>query len=209
MTQPAMYVPAAYSAGDRVALRALIARYPFALLTTAGASGLWATSLPLVFETDDPDDDRLIGHLARRNGHAAALDDAAHVLAAFSGPNAYVSSRWYEERPEVPTWNYVAVQVRATLTPIDDDAGLYAILDRTTRVAERGRLDLAGMPAGRSATLLPHIRGFRLTITAMDGTAKLSQTHPPGDRLRVIRGLLAEGDEGGREIALLMARRGA
>ncbi len=40
MTQPAMYVPAAYSAGDRAALRALIARHPFALLTTAGASGL-------------------------------------------------------------------------------------------------------------------------------------------------------------------------
>lgn len=207
MTQPAMYVPAAYSAGDRAALRALIARHPFALLTTAGASGLWATSLPLVFETDDPGDDRLIGHLARRNGHAAALDDAADVLAAFSGPNAYVSSRWYQDRPEVPTWNYVAVQVRGVLTPVDDDDGLYAILDRTMQVAEAGRLDLAGLPAGRSTTLLPYIRGFRLAITAMDGTTKLSQTHPPADRLRVIRGLLAEGDEGGRAIAMMMAQR--
>jgi len=209
MTQPAMFVPAAYSAGDRSALRALIRRHPFALLTTAGASGLWATSLPLVFETDDPGDDRLIGHLARRNGHAAALDDAAHVLATFSGPNAYVSSRWYQDRPEVPTWNYVAVQVRATLTPVDDDEGLYAILDRTMQVAEGGRLDLGGLPEGRSATLLPYIRGFRLTITAIDGTTKLSQTHPPADRLRIIRGLLAEGDEGGRAIARLMAQRDA
>ncbi|KAB2861021.1 MAG: hypothetical protein F9K43_22000 [Bauldia sp.] len=129
------------------------------------------------------------------------------ILAAFSGPNAYVSSRWYQDRPEVPTWNYVAVQVRGVLTPVDDDDGLYAILDRTMQVAEAGRLDLAGLPAGRSTTLLPYIRGFRLAITAMDGTTKLSQTHPPADRLRVIRGLLAEGDEGGRAIAMMMAQR--
>ncbi len=205
MTQPAMYVPAAYSAGDRPALRALIGRYPFAQVTTSGPSGLWATATPLVFETDDPDDDRLVGHLARRNGHAAALDEAQHVLAIFSGPNAYVSTRHYAERPEVPTWNYIAVQARGHLQPIDDEAGLAAILDRTINVVDR--IGLADMPDGRTGRLMPHIRGFRLTVTAMDGTAKLSQTHPPADRLRVIRGLLAEGDAAGREIARLMAER--
>lgn len=205
MTEPAMFVPAAYGAGDRLALRAVIGRYPFAQVTTSGPSGLWATATPLVFETDHPDDNRLVGHLARRNGHASALDEAQHVLAIFSGPNAYVSSRWYVDRPEVPTWNYIAVQVRGTLQPIDDEAGLAAILDRTTRVVDR--IGLADMPEGRTAKLMPYIRGFRLTVTAMEGTAKLSQTHPPADRLRVIRGLLAEGDSAGREIARLMAER--
>ncbi len=205
MTEPAMFVPAAYSAGDRPAMRALIGRYPFAQVTTSGPSGLWATATPLVFETDDPEDDRLLGHLARRNGHAAALDEAQHVLAIFSGPNAYVSSRWYVDRPEVPTWNYIAVQVRGTLQPIDDEAGLRTILDRTARVVDRIGLD--AMPEGRTDKLMPYIRGFRLAITAIDGTTKLSQTHPPADRLRVIRGLLAEGDAAGREIARLMAER--
>lgn len=200
-----MFVPAAYAVGDRAALRALIGRYPFSLVTTAGPSGLWATSTPLVFATDDADDTMLLGHLARRNAHAAALDEAQHVLATFSGPNAYVSTRYYAERPEVPTWNYIAVQVRGTLEPVDDEAGLHAILERTMRVVDRIGLD--DMPAGRTDKLLPHIRGFRLTITAMDGTTKLSQTHPPADRLRVIRGLLAEGDAAAREIARLMAER--
>jgi transcriptional regulator len=31
------------------------------------------------------------------------------VLLIFTGPHAYISPRWYEEKERVPTWNYAAV----------------------------------------------------------------------------------------------------
>lgn len=207
-----MYVPPHYAAGDASRLRALIERYPFALLVSGGAEGCWATSLPLVYETDDPAETRLIGHLARRNGHAQALETTRAALAVFSGPNAYISSRWYIAKPEVPTWNYVAVQARGELEIFRDEETTRFVLDRTTTVVERGKpaaWTLAEAPAGRVEALLPYIVAFRLTIRQLEGVTKLSQTMPQANRLNVIRGLLASGGEGELAIARLMAEREA
>ena len=72
------------------------------------------SSTPIFFARDDGRES-LVGHMARRNPHAAALEDGQPALAVFWGPHAYISSRWYEEKPEVPTWNYVQAHVRGVL----------------------------------------------------------------------------------------------
>jgi transcriptional regulator len=209
-TDPRMFVPSYYAPVDEVAIREIIARYPFALLISLGPSGPRATSLPLLFETSDPREQRIIGHLAKRNAQAAELDSAGEVLAIFPGPNAYISPAWYKERPDVPTWNYVAVQARGTLNTIDDPDGKLAILERTITFMERCRPQpwrLAEAPKGRVQQLLPGIRAFRITVSSLEGVTKLSQTMPERDRLGVISGLTKEGDENGLTIARLMAKR--
>lgn len=200
-----MYVPAHYAAPDA---RALIRQYPFANVVTVTDAEAFATSTPLVFETDAQDETRLLGHVALRNPHAEQLTRAQPVLAIFNGPDAYISPRWYVEKPEVPTWNYLAVQLRGKLQPILDIEDTQAVLVRLTAVMERGaerpwRLEDA--TPGRIDYLLPKIRAFRITIDSLDAAAKLSQSHPPTDRLRVIRGLLSESDASGRELARIMA----
>jgi len=60
-------------------------------------------------------------------------------------------------------------------------------------------------PPGRVDMLIPHIRAFRIRIERLEGVTKLSQTHPPSDRMRVIRHLLDRGDGNSVDIARLMA----
>ena len=200
-----LYAPPAYAAADPLAI---VRHYPFALLVTWSEGELLATSTPMFFETDESNE-VLIGHLARRNNHASALQAGQRALAIFSGPHAYVSSSWYVEKPTVPTWNYVVAHVRGTIQPIDDGESHLRILRRTASVLEQENSapwTLEQAPAGTVERLLPHIRSFRLLVEKVEGVTKLSQTHPPGDRLRIIRHLLERHDDGSTQIARLMAQ---
>jgi transcriptional regulator len=207
MTQRLLYAPNAYAAADPLA----IARaHPFALLVTHDGAETYATSAPIFFVADDRTD-VMVGHMARRNPHAATLSAGQKALAVFSGPHAYISAAWYRDRPTVPTWNYLAAHVRGRLEPIDDAEAQLEILKRTAEVMERGAVEpwtLEQAPPGRVAFLLPMIRSFRITIERAEGVVKLNQTHGPADRLRVMEQLLAGADAGGHAIARLMAQLG-
>lgn len=204
-TRRRMFVPDHYRAPDP---RALVARYPFAQLVSAGKDGYpFATSIPIYFETDAPDEMTLVGHMARGNPHADVLAEGQPALAIFAGPHAYISPSWYVERPTVPTWDYMAAQVRGRLTPVDDDEEQLRIMRRTIAMSEGyndSEWTMEHAPEGRVAFLLPMIRSFRIAIERIDGVAKLNQTHPPGDRQRVIEALRKRGAAGDLEIAGLM-----
>lgn len=187
MSRPILFAPDAYKAADPAAI---VRVNPFGLLTTAAPEGVHATATPIVFEHEDRTD-VLVGHLARRNPHAQLLAAGQPVLVVFDGPHAYVSPRWYVEKPQVPTWDYVTAHVRGTLEPIDDEAGQRAVLERTVAITEPGpdgwRLEDA--PEGRVAMFLPMIRSFRIHVESIEGVTKLSQTHPLSDRQRVVAAL--------------------
>lgn len=199
-----MYSPQVYAAVDAIDL---VRRYPFATLTTLAGGRIHATSLPLYFESDDTS--TMVGHLARINPQAEAMQPAQPFLAIFTGPNAYVSASWFRARLTVPTWNYVAAQVRGTLDPIDEDEEQIRILRHTAALAEAGVPNpwtLEQAPPGCVALLLPRIRSFRLKIEAIEGIEKLSQIHPPSDIPLIMRQLLLRGDSQSVEVARLMTR---
>lgn len=201
-----MYIPPAYRAPEP---RAIVRDHPFATLFSAKGPELFATATPIHFETDDAAETRLVGHMAGANPHAASIADGDRVLAVFSGPHAYISAGWYVDYPTVPTWDYVAAQAHGTIHPIDDDAGRLAILDRTIGLAEAGNVppwtrDQA--PAGKVDALLHHIRAFRIHITGLSAATKLSQTHPAGDRVRIVAGLRDRGAPGDQDVADLIAK---
>lgn len=207
MEQPSLFAPPAYAAAHPAAI---VDDHPFALLVTTAERGVHATSTPVFFERDGQHE-TLVGHMARRNPHAGALAEGQPALAVFWGPHAYVSSRWYQAKPEVPTWNYVQAHVRGVLSPIDDPQGQREVLRRTAQVLEKKGeppWTLEDAPDGRVDVLLPYIRSFRIRIEKIEGVTKLSQTHPTEDRLRVIEGLLAEGDGEAAQIARMMAGLG-
>jgi transcriptional regulator len=204
-TRARLFVPEAYAAADPAAI---VHAWPFAQLVTTSAGGeIHATATPLYFEADG-DHSRLIGHVAARNGQAATLVEGAPVLALFNGPHAYISSRWYHDLPQVPTWDYVAAHVRGRIEPIDDAAGARAVLERVVAMEEAGaaepwRLDHA--PEGRVAKLLPMIRAFRIHVDWLEGVTKLNQTHPATDRARIVTALSGRGESHEDAIARLIA----
>src|SRR3546814_10936364 len=66
-------------------------------------------------------------HLARGNALTRHLDGTT-ALAVVQGPDAYVSAGWYAATDQVPTWNYVAVEMEGIASKLNA-AALPDLLD--------------------------------------------------------------------------------
>lgn len=186
---------------DRPAMRDLVRDIGFGALFAATPDGPRVAHVPVVWL----DEDSLGLHLARGNGLARHLDGAT-ALFSMLGPDAYISPDWYGIGPDqVPTWNYVAVELEGRITRMDD-AGLLAQLDALSHEQERR---LAPKPewirekadpkliAGMTTAIL----GFRLDVQAWRGTLKLGQNKPDPARLAAADALETQGR---RAMATLM-----
>jgi len=141
---------------------------------------------------------RLQFHVARANRAAAHLDGAT-VLVSVVGAHGYVSPNWYVDHTnQVPTWNYVAVEIDGVARAIDD-AALVEQLDALARFHEpRVNPDNPWSQDKMDETVFARmrggIRGFEVTVTAIRGTTKLGQNKTPTDRDGVVAGLNACGN---------------
>jgi transcriptional regulator len=61
------------------------------------------------------DGQEVLIHLVRSNPIARALKTPLPARIAVTGPDAYVSPDWYGVADQVPTWNYVAIQITGVL----------------------------------------------------------------------------------------------
>ncbi|WP_372022925.1 FMN-binding negative transcriptional regulator (plasmid) [Tistrella mobilis] len=211
-----MYVPAHYRTDDPAAILGWLARFPFGTLVTTGADGLpLATSLPVITEdrgiTEDQATDDITGltiaaHMARRNPHAAALSTGMPALLVVNGPDAYISPAWYESPVNVPTWDYVGLQIRGRLTVIDDRDDLLDLMRRQiaafeARTATGWTLDAA--PEAHVDRLIQGVVGLRIQVERIDCMQKLSQNKPT-DRPTIQAALRASGSDYGPVVAGLM-----
>ena len=102
-----MYSPTYNRIEDRAELVAFMRANNFAVLVTGTGGTLHASHLPVRILQEG---ERIILdlHMAKNNPQWKEFFDD-EVMVIFSGPHAYVSPRWYEEKERVPTWNYAAV----------------------------------------------------------------------------------------------------
>ena len=184
---------------DRAAMLALVASRAFATVIGTVDARPMAALVPVLVEGD-----RLILHLSRANPLVAALPQ--RVLVVVGGPDAYVSPDWYAEPDQVPTWNYLAVEIEGELVPTDD-AMLLEILRRQSAAFEAR---IPGKPPWQPEQMTPAVLaaklrgivGATLTIETLRGTCKLSQNKSSADRAGVIAALEASGRAADRAIAL-------
>jgi transcriptional regulator len=192
-----MYLPKHFEQTDAAAMARLLAAHPLATLVWPAADGLTAEHLPLMFErgAGDGEHGTLRGHVARANPVWREAAGAA-VLAAFQGPQAYVTPSWYPSKASngkvVPTWNYAVVHVHGHLRVIDDAGWLRALVGRLTDTheaprAQRWQVDDA--PADYIASMLNAIVGIEIPITRWQGKWKVSQNRSAADRAGVAEGL--------------------
>ncbi len=203
-----MYLPAHFEQTDSDAIARLLAAHPLATLAWQSPGGLCAEHLPLMWDRIPGDGasgtspGTLRGHVARAN---PVWREAAgsQVLAAFQGPQAYVSPSWYPSKAVnakvVPTWNYAVVHARGTLRVIEDAAWLRALVGRLTDTHEAARAQrwqVDDAPADYIATMLRAIVGIEIEVTQLQGKWKVSQNRSASDRAGVAAGLdsLSHGD---------------
>jgi transcriptional regulator len=198
-----MYIPTAFRTDDRAALFDLIERHGFGTLVSVIDWAPFASHLPFLL---DREAGVLLGHLARANPHARALDGGAEALVIFQGPHGYVSPSWYATAPAVPTWNYAAVHVRGVPRRLDE-ARVRDLLDRLVRRYESGRQRpwANDLPADFRDRMVRAVVGFEVPITSLEGKFKLSQNRSAEDRRGVIQAL-RQGDAEEQALAEFMGR---
>ena len=207
-----MYLPSAFRQDDLAELHAQLQASPFALLTSAGATGVQASHLPLLLAPDEGEFGTLYGHFARANPHWRDLQGSAEALAVFSGPDAYISPGWYPAKAEhgkvVPTWNYIAVHARGPVELIEEPERLLQIVSRLSDQHESGRerpWAVSDTPREYLDSMLRAIVGFALPIRRLEGKWKLGQNRSAADQAGVRDGLAASPSPGDRELAARMS----
>lgn len=190
---------------DAELIRALIETHPFATLVATIDGRPDAVHVPVLL---DPDGQTLYGHMSRAGPQWRTFDGQQETLVIFSGPDCYVSPRWYRQVPAVPTWNYLAVHLYGAPALLDEGE-LALVLDRTV-----ARFDDAwpgdrerDYPDDYRERLMKGIVGFRMPVTRVQAQFKLSQDKTAEDRARVIEAL-ESGSQEERSVAAWMRRIG-
>jgi transcriptional regulator len=114
-----------------------------------------------------------------------------------NGPDAYVSPDWYGIDDQVPTWNYLALELQGPVTKLDE-AGLIAQVDALShaqekRLSPKPEWTRGKMSAGLFEKMLGAITGFEMQVTAWRSTAKLGQNKPAQARESVATALDTQG----------------
>jgi len=207
-----MYSPKFNLVYDRAILLEAMREHSFATLFgplsgVPAQQSATATHLPLVIK-DEGEHGVIEGHFAKANPHWRAL--AGHeTLVVFAGPHSYVSPTLYTEELSVPTWNYIAIHARGTLSFIEDNPGKEALLADLIAANEPSFIEhWRAMPDGFRSTMLMGIVGFRIPIATIEGKFKLSQNRKPEER-RNVHAAHAAGSPDQQALARWMERLAA
>jgi transcriptional regulator len=206
-----MYQPLPHRQEQLEAQHALIRSHPLGLLISHGAEGLQANSIPFLIDPQASKLGTLQAHMARANGQWRALSAGSEVLVVFQGAEHYITPGWYETKREtgkvVPTWNYVMVQARGRPRVIEDAAWLRAQIEALTKKQESVRpapWAVGDAPEAFIEMQIKAIVGVEIEIVDIAGKWKASQNRPAADRIGVVAGLEALGDEAAREMASIV-----
>jgi transcriptional regulator len=178
---------------DRDAMRALVGKIAFGALFTHTPEGPRVAHVPAIWL----DDDYIGMHVARGNAITRHLDGAS-ALFVVQGPDSYVSPDWYGlGQDEVPTWNYVTIELEGRCVQMDRDA-LVAQIDRLTaeqeaRLAPKRPWTRAKSDPDKIDKMFDAVIGFTLEIEAWRGTRKLGQNKAESARLSAADRLEAQG----------------
>jgi len=176
---------------DRTLHEALIEEIGFGMVFAQTSDGPRVAHTPLLSTGDGA----VQFHIARGNALTRYLT-GQEALIVVNGPDAYVSPRWYADQRQVPTWNYVALELQGPVRRMAPE-GLTGLLDA---LAARHESRIEGEPWTRAKTdpatydkLLGAIVGFEMEVRAWRPTFKLSQNKPAEDRAQVAAALEAHG----------------
>jgi transcriptional regulator len=202
-----MYVPPVFAIPNDEAWR-VVNDAGAAMLVIHGESGLASVYVPVVVSEGRH---TIRTHVARANPWWKSVGEGAEVLALFLAASAYVTPSYYPSRMDnasvVPTWNYVAAEVRGRATIHDDSEWKLAQTTEVTSHFEEGR-----DPEWRADDLDPHYRelqmkaivGVEIEVVSIEGKAKLSQNRLDLDR-RYVRDSFREGSLAERNVANRMS----
>lgn len=204
-----MYIPKTFQETDRDTLYQFIRDNSFGLLITMGNNGVpVATHVPIELQLDANGQFRLVGHLAKANQQWKLLGSDTPALAVFSGAHSYISSSWYDH-VNVPTWNYLAVQVTGQTSILSDDEALDVLRQQVDKYEAHSKcpVSVESMTEGYVRKEMRGIVAFTMTIDTIQGVAKLSQNRDDKNYQNIVSELRQTGNSDAIGLAEEMAAR--
>ena len=183
-----MYIPPSFRMNDQ-AIPEFIDENPFATLISVDAAGPIINFAPLYF---DAINHRLMGHLANNNEQLLAMKHNSVITVIFHGPDGYISPNWYADKAQVPTWNFMSVEIKGKVTLIHGDAEKLQLLENLSSIHEQKILSdwkINKLSEVKLKAMLNAITGLSIQIDCWEGKTKLSQNKPETERLNLIKGL--------------------
>ena len=197
-----MYSPPYNRPEDRAEIVAFMRANDFPLLVTGTGGTLHASHLPVVIQERD-EDLFLDMHMAKNNPQWREFFDE-EVLVVFSGPHAYVSPRWYEQKERVPTWNYAAVHAYGTVRIIDERAAKHAGQERLVATHDPEWLpEFRNLGEQYVTSMLEGIVNFEIKVTRLETRWKLSQNRGRREMELIAAELEKSSDSSVRALAAL------
>lgn len=179
-----MHPNPAFRKAERAKNIAFARQRGFGTLALNGDDGPLLAHIPFALADNGQDADL---HLVRSNPILRLLETPQPAVIAVTGPDGYISPDWYETADQVPTWNYIAIHLRGTLTRLPQD-DMHAMLDHQSAHFED---QLAKQPWTTDKMtpavlekMMRQIVPCRMKVTQIDGTWKLNQNKPDDVRLR-------------------------
>jgi len=197
-----MYSPPYNRVEDRAELVEFMRANNFVVLVTGTGGTLHASHLPVTIE-DSAAGLKIDMHMARNNPQWREFFDE-EALVVFSGPHAYVSPRWYEQKPRVPTWNYAAVHAYGVPGIISNQTEKHASQRRLIAALDPQWLPkFDALPAEYVSSMLEGIVNFEIPVARIETRWKLSQNRGRREMERIAAALEKSGDSVERSLAAL------
>lgn len=146
--------------------------------------------------------------MAYGNPQWRTFETCGDVLVMFQGPNAYISSSWYE-RENVPTWNYQAIHIYGKASILEKDElieELTVMLEKYEKHRENPILWDKLSPELLEKEL-KGIVGFNIKVEEIQAAYKLSQNRNEIDYANIVDKLQNEETPNSKQMAELMGKR--
>ena len=195
-----MYSPPYNQLEKRAELVAFMRAHNFPLLVTGTGGALHGSHLPAMVQ-ERAGALVIDMHMAKSNPQwKEFFDDEAMVV--FTGPHAYVSPRWYEEKERVPTWNYTAVHAYGIPKVIDDRKAKYASQRRLVAAMDPQWLPkFDALRQDYVDGMLEGIVNFEIAVTRLETRWKLAQNRGRREMELIAAQLDKSADSGERALA--------
>lgn len=195
-----MYQPLYFQENNKERALDFIRKNPFACLISQNPFN--ACHVPIIAEESGT---KLYTHVAAKNP-MADLNEGAKTLAIFHGPHAYISPKHYKSLQSVPTWNYIAVHVKARIIELDRDRSEEILMHLVDQIEPDYKEQWQEISSQYKSALINEMRPLGMEIISVQMTTKISQNKSKAERKRIADYLLSTDNSNAREIGAEMQK---
>lgn len=201
-----MYTPKLYREEDRTRILEFLTQNEFA--TVVAYDGEKPVAGHLMVDVLEKDGALFVdGHMSRANSLWKTFETNPEVLVIFQGPHTYISASWYNH-VNVPTWNYQSVHAYGTPQLVTDRDQVYTLLKRLMDRHEMGTAyNMDTLPPDFVEKEMRGVMAFRIEVTRMEASYKLSQNRNDEDYWNIVSHLDERTDELSHGVADAMRRQ--